>query len=336
MKIKIAYDFSGPPINVTKMVNGKKMLRTYFSNMSINIKIMNHCSNNDVFNDFQDNFVPPVDATSETISCLFWMQSLLKYCHNLGVLKVLFLYKSPISLCCDIVLLPKNCIARAEVLVVSLRTRFRLCAQQAIYPGDMMNYALLAVAFLTKSTLRSELIQSGSRLCDIDCSLCSIEGEDEESSLVTVFLVLPFLFSSVTIKNKNGKGNWRPSNSEMRDGFILHLRSHAEVTRYEQLAFTLQPLIIIIGPIISDIAQYFVWVDDTYYLVNSIITAVDCCFKIIHALHAQYLVESKSVWLFIQKGCFKLKTSWDTEYVRLLLSYFYVWNWGSQNNLYNR
>ncbi|XP_050055071.1 uncharacterized protein LOC126549573 [Aphis gossypii] len=147
--------------------------------------------------------------------------------------------------------------------------------------------------------------------------------EDEESSLVAVFLVLPFLFSPVTIKKKKGKGNWRPSKSEMRDGFILHLRSHAElqesITRrkqkYEQLAFTLQPLIIIIGPTISDIAQYFILVDDTYYLVNSIITAVDCCFKIIHALHAEYPVESKPVWYFIQKGCYKLKTSWDTEYV---------------------
>lgn len=150
-----------------------------------------------------------------------------------------------------------------------------------------------------------------------------IFSENEESSLVAVFMVLPFLFSPVTIKKKKGKGNWRPSKSEMRDGFILHLRSHAElqesITRrkqkYEQLAFTLQPLIIIIGPTISDIAQYFVLVDDTYYFVNSIITAVDCCFKIIHALHAEYPVESKPVWYFIQKGCYKLKTSWDVEYV---------------------
>lgn len=140
---------------------------------------------------------------------------------------------------------------------------------------------------------------------------------------MAVFLVLPFLFSPITIKKKKGKGNWRPSKSEIRDGFILHLRSHAElqesITRrnqkYEQLAFTLQPLIIIIGPKVSDIAQYFVLIDDTYYLVNSIITAVDCCFKIIHALRTECPVESKPVWYFIQKGCYKLKTSWDTEYV---------------------
>jgi len=150
-----------------------------------------------------------------------------------------------------------------------------------------------------------------------------IISENEESSLVAAFLVLLFLFSPVTIKKKKGRGNWRPSKSEIRDGFILHLRSQAElqesITRrkqkYERLAFTLQPLIIIIGPTISDIAQYFVLVDDTYYLVNFIITAVDYCFKIIHAFHAEYPVVSKPVWYFIQRGCYKLKTSWDTEYV---------------------
>jgi hypothetical protein len=41
----------------------------------------------------------------------------------------------------------------------------------------------------------------------------------------------------------------------------------------------------------------------------------DCCFKISHALHAEYPVESKPVWYFIQKGFYKLKISWDTEYV---------------------
>jgi hypothetical protein len=148
-------------------------------------------------------------------------------------------------------------------------------------------------------------------------------SENEELSLVAAFLVLPFLFSPVTFKNKRGKCNWRPSKSEMRDGFILHLRSHAELQetisrrkqKYTQLALTLQPLIIIIGSTISDISQYFVVVDDTYYLLNSIIAAVDCCFKIIHALHAEYPVESKPVWYFIQKGFYKLKISWDTEYV---------------------
>ncbi|KAF0706641.1 SAM domain-containing protein, partial [Aphis craccivora] len=49
--------------------------------------------------------------------------------------------------------------------------------------------------------------------------------------------------------------------------------------------------------------------------MNSILTALDCCFKIIHALNLQYPYESLPVWMFIQKGFYKMETLWDTEYV---------------------
>lgn len=54
------------------------------------------------------------------------------------------------------------------------------------------------------------------------------------------------------------------------------------------MGFTLQPLVIVVGPSISEINQYFVLVDDTSYLLNSIITAVDYCFKVIYVLNVEY------------------------------------------------
>jgi len=54
--------------------------------------------------------------------------------------------------------------------------------------------------------------------------------DSEETSLLAVLLVLPFLFSPASSKRK--KCNtvcWRPSKIEMRDGFILHIRSHVEL-----------------------------------------------------------------------------------------------------------
>jgi len=52
----------------------------------------------------------------------------------------------------------------------------------------------------------------------------------------------------------------------MKDGFITHIKSHSElqetITRrkdkFLQLGLTLQPLIIIVGPNINEITQYFV------------------------------------------------------------------------------
>jgi len=131
------------------------------------------------------------------------------------------------------------------------------------------------------------------------------------------------LFFPVTTKRKKGIPAWRPSKIESRDGFITHITSNSElietITRrkqkYSQLGITLQPLIIIVGPSINEISKYFVLVNDTYYVLNSILTAVDTCFKIFHALNLLYPVESLPVWSFIQKGFYKIKTAYDSEYV---------------------
>jgi len=117
--------------------------------------------------------------------------------------------------------------------------------------------------------------------------------------------------------------SWKPSKIEMKDGFLTHLKSYSElqetVTRrknkYAQLGCTLQPFIIIVGPSLNEIRQFFVYVDNTYYILNSIVGAVDCCFKVIHALNLKYLLEYLQVWTFIQKLFFKIKTVWDTEFV---------------------
>jgi len=147
--------------------------------------------------------------------------------------------------------------------------------------------------------------------------------ESGETSSLAAFIILPFLFFPVTTKRKKGIPAWRPSKIESRDGFITHIKSNSElietITRrkkkYSQLGITLQPLIIIVGPSINEISKYFVLVNDTYYVLNSIVTAVDTCFKIFHALNLLYPVESLPVWSFIQKGFYKIKTAYDSEYV---------------------
>ncbi|KAL5246036.1 hypothetical protein ACI65C_013444 [Semiaphis heraclei] len=147
--------------------------------------------------------------------------------------------------------------------------------------------------------------------------------KSEETLSLAAFLILPFLFFPITTKRKKGQPACRPSKVEVRDSFITHLRSHSEIketitrrkVKYARLGITLQPLVIIIGPNLNSISQYFVLVDETYYVVNSIVHAVDCCLKLIHALNLQYPIECLPIWTFIQKEFYKMKTSWDTEYV---------------------
>lgn len=50
-------------------------------------------------------------------------------------------------------------------------------------------------------------------------------------------------------------------------------------------------------------------------LLNSVVAAIDCCFKVIHALNFEYLLDCLPVWTFIQKAFSKIKSAWDTEFV---------------------
>lgn len=142
---------------------------------------------------------------------------------------------------------------------------------------------------------------------------------DEESSNLAAFLSLPFLITSSISREKKSSTQWKPSKLEVRDGFITYVKSNAEVQetitrrrdKFIGLGHTLQPFIIIVGPSLNNILNYFVIVDDTFYQLNSITDSVDCCFKIMITFNAEYPVECEAIWHFIQKGLFKLETQFD-------------------------
>lgn len=73
---------------------------------------------------------------------------------------------------------------------------------------------------------------------------------------------------------------------------------------------TVQPSIFIVGENLHNIEQYFVLVDNIFYTVNNIVKAVDVCFKIFQALHCEYPLACETVWQFIQKGFYKITTSY--------------------------
>lgn len=99
--------------------------------------------------------------------------------------------------------------------------------------------------------------------------------------------------------------HWQPSSRS-------HLEDKVTITRrkenYARLGITLLSLVIKVGSDINSISQYFNFVDATYYVLNSNVHAVDCCFKIIHALNLQYFIVFTRI---TQKGFYKMKTLWD-------------------------
>lgn len=155
-------------------------------------------------------------------------------------------------------------------------------------------------------------------------------SDDEETSNIVCLFCLVFLVGNSVIRGKKSTTQWKPSKLEARDGFITKVSSDAEVQetitrrreKLSSLGHTLQPFIIIVGQSYHHIQNYLVIVDNTIYKLHSITAAVDCCFKIFLTLNAEYPVESKGIWFFIQKGFYQIKTPWDKNYttVSALLS----------------
>ncbi|CAI6371526.1 unnamed protein product [Macrosiphum euphorbiae] len=149
--------------------------------------------------------------------------------------------------------------------------------------------------------------------------------DNEEASNISAFLCLPFLIGVTISRSKKTKLQWKLSKLEMRDGFITHVRSNAEVqetiSRKQEkllgLGHTQQPFIIIVGPTLSEISNYFVVVDDVFYQLNSILAAVDCCFKTTITFNAEYPVECETICKVVdivlstsleENSCFLLET----------------------------
>lgn len=61
----------------------------------------------------------------------------------------------------------------------------------------------------------------------------------------------------------------------------------------------------------GQVSHAYVYVANTYYTFNTILTAVDVCFKIIQATGARYQDEALVVWMVVQKLFYNLSTDHD-------------------------
>lgn len=76
-----------------------------------------------------------------------------------------------------------------------------------------------------------------------------------------------------------------------------------------------QPFPLIVGESLDNLSHIFVWIDGRKYKVDTVIKAVDLCFKLFFATHTNYPKESEAAWIFLQWYVFKIKTKYDKKYV---------------------
>lgn len=134
-----------------------------------------------------------------------------------------------------------------------------------------------------------------------------------ETKLTAVILLLGCLFNIPPARRS--KKDWQASRAEILDGFVTIVESEADVQvaikerrqKLQRLGISLQPFIIWC----RESGASFTVCDNTFYKFTTLPEAVDVTFKIFHATAARYPTESYSIWLIIQIGFYKVKTSYD-------------------------
>ncbi|XP_071573443.1 uncharacterized protein [Temnothorax nylanderi] len=142
-----------------------------------------------------------------------------------------------------------------------------------------------------------------------------------DESPVTILHKFAKLFEPVTLNARIGKFKTRPTKTEIAEGLVLHVKVIDDLmpaidrmrSKAGQLKTTLQPLAAVVGLTPQNITESYVAIDDILYKLDSPLRAVDVCFKCIHALHAQYPVQSERPWLVLQQIIYDIYTLWDAQ-----------------------
>ncbi|XP_011859354.1 PREDICTED: uncharacterized protein LOC105556851 [Vollenhovia emeryi] len=137
-----------------------------------------------------------------------------------------------------------------------------------------------------------------------------------------------FVMNKVTTKLKNRFNdvflpaqNWRPSRKESEEGFILHIKTIADLeTRLQERTAKLlsfgqpsQPIAVIVGPSFDEIKQCFIVINTFRYEVETPIKAVDLIFKLCNTLNIRYPLEVGQLFMFLQRGVYGIETVWDKQ-----------------------
>lgn len=107
-----------------------------------------------------------------------------------------------------------------------------------------------------------------------------------DGSTIATLSLICHLFPVVTVK-KGQPRNWRPSREECEEGFLLHVKTiadletrlHERTIKLHSFRLTSQPIAIIVSPSFDDISQCFVVINNYRYEVETPLKAIDFIVK---------------------------------------------------------
>lgn len=175
------------------------------------------------------------------------------------------------------------------------------------------------------------IIQLGQDLTDPvgkDCYALAQTVTNPGSKGVLALSILPALCPPTTKVKGVAKQRLLVSNS--RAGLLLHVTGTAAIAEQLNARREIlyaekkksQPFLVVVGPNLANIKEFYVDVSGILYRINSLAKAVDVCFKAIIALHVSYPPESKKPWMMIQRVLYNITSEYDSDVPHDLISSF--------------
>ncbi|XP_051156886.1 uncharacterized protein LOC127278953 [Leptopilina boulardi] len=122
--------------------------------------------------------------------------------------------------------------------------------------------------------------------------------------------------------------NWTPTKHDVLDSFLLHIETYEDLTPYQEKKreiyasenLTFQPYPVLCGPFEEINCSFIVIINETSYLVDSPLKAIDTCLKVFFALNASYPIESAGCWIFLQKFVYNISVEKEDSAVNKLIT----------------
>lgn len=146
----------------------------------------------------------------------------------------------------------------------------------------------------------------------------------EKKNLID-YKIIKLLHAAITptsrIKNKETGNILKTTINDSINSMVIQINTQSELqpkieeikNKFRSLDLTFQPSLLIIG----ELEQICVIYDEIYYKTDSILSALDICFKLFFVLNLKYSPQSAQVWQFIQKYFFEISVDGEKCFTQI-------------------